>query len=141
MKSPITDCRLIFRQPRRIHLATLALATLVLGAPARAQSILLPEIVNFASQTPMEGSRVGAAVTVLSGERLREQGIPTVAEALRSVPGLAVTQTGSRGGLTTVSIRGADARNLLVMIDGIEVNQLGFPGFDFADLLTDDIER
>ena len=119
----------------------LGIAIAVSATPARSQSILLPEIVNYAGQTPLESSRVGASVTVVSGEKLREQGVPTVSEALRFVPGLAVTQSGNRGGLTTVSIRGADARNLMVLIDGIEVNQLGFPGYDFADLPTDDVER
>ncbi|MEA2934077.1 MAG: vitamin transporter [Variibacter sp.] len=117
------------------------LSTAGANTGAHAQSVALPEIVNFASQSPQEGSRVGAAHTVLSGETLREQGIQTVSEALRFVPGLAVSQSGGRGTLTTVSIRGSDARNVLVMIDGIEVNQLGFPGFDFADLMTDDVER
>src|SRR4051794_24892162 len=84
-------------QARRAALL-LGAAIVTLAAPAAAQSILLPEIVNYASQTPLEGSRVGAAVTVLSGEKLREQGIPTVSDALRFVPGLAVTQSGNRGG-------------------------------------------
>src|SRR2546423_4830709 len=103
----------------RLRRAALLLGIAIAAAatPARSQSILLPEIVNYAGQTPLESSRVGAAVTVVSGEKLREQGIATVSEALRFVPGLAVTQSGNRGGLTTVSIRGADARNLMVLID------------------------
>src|SRR5262245_2221832 len=110
------------------------------GGAASAQ-VVLPEIVNYANLIPTEAARVGSAVTVISGERLREQEIPTVADALRQVPGVIVAQTGTRGGLTTVMMRGMDARHLMVLIDGIEVNQLGFPGFDFADMLTEDIER
>ena len=86
-------------------------------------------------------TRVGAAVTVIRGDDLRERGVPTVADALRSVPGVTIAQSGGRGTLTTVMIRGSDPRHVMVIIDGIEVNQLGFPGFDFADLPTDDIER
>ncbi|HXL69382.1 MAG TPA: TonB-dependent receptor plug domain-containing protein, partial [Xanthobacteraceae bacterium] len=102
---------------------------------------MLPETVISANQYPMESSRVGAAATVISGEELRGKGIATVADALRSVAGLSVIQSGTRGSLTSVFMRGADPRNTLVLIDGIEVNQLGFPGFDFADLPVDDIER
>jgi vitamin B12 transporter len=120
---------------------TCGLAALLGGVlPALAQETL-PGIVVFADQAPTEAPRVGASVTVLAGEELRAKNIPTVADALRSVPGVSVAQSGGRGTLTTVSIRGSDARNVLVLIDGIEVNQLGFPGFDFADLPTDDIER
>lgn len=123
----------------RPHLAILAIPFLAL--PAFAQSTVLPETVIFANQYPMESSRVGAAATVLSGDELRGKGIATVADALRSVAGLSVIQSGTRGSLTNVFMRGADPRNTLVLIDGIEVNQLGFPGFDFADLPVDDIER
>jgi vitamin B12 transporter len=123
----------------RIHLAVLALPFLAL--PAFAQSTVLPETVISANQYPMESSRVGAAATVLSGEELRGKGIATVADALRSVAGLSVVGSGTRGSLTSVFMRGADPRNLLVLIDGIEVNQLGFPAFDFADLPVDDVER
>jgi vitamin B12 transporter len=123
----------------RPHLALLALPFLAL--PAFAQSTVLPETVISASQYPMESSRVGAAATVLSGEDLRGKGIATVADALRTVAGLAVVGSGTRASVTNVFMRGADPRNTLVLIDGIEVNQLGFPGFDFADMPVDDIER
>lgn len=111
------------------------------GHSARAQIITLPEIINTADLHPLQSDRVGAAVTVISGEKLREQEIPTVVDALRQVPGVVVAQSGGRGGLTTVMMRGMDARHVMVRIDGVEVNQLGFPGFDFADLPVEDIDR
>src|SRR5215468_9730625 len=111
------------------------------GAAASAQPVVLPEIVNYANLVPTDLSRVGSSVTVITGEYWLQQEIPTVADALRQVPGVVVAQSGGRGTLTTVMMRGMDARHLMVLIDGIEVNQLGFPGFDFADLLTEDIER
>lgn len=110
-------------------------------SPGTAQTIALPDVVISANQMPQQADRVGASVTVLQGDKLRADGIATVADALRYVPGVSITQSGSRGSLTNAFMRGADPRNTLVMIDGIEVNQLGFPGFDFADLPTDDIER
>jgi vitamin B12 transporter len=111
------------------------------SAPGLAQAIPLPELVINANLVPLEASKVGSAVTVITGEQLRQQEIPTLADALRYVPGLVVAQSGGRGTLTTVMMRGMDARHLMVLVDGIEVNQLGFPGFDFADFLTEDIER
>ena len=112
---------------RTTHLAILLSA--LLTTTALAQVSQLPETVISANQYPMEASRVGASATVLLGEQLRAKGIETVADALRQVPGVSVVQSGGRGSLTSVFIRGADPRNLLMLIDGIEVNQLGFPGF------------
>jgi len=110
-------------------------------ATARAQSVELPQIVVSAGQAPMEASRVGASVTVISGDELREKHIPTVAEALRSVPGVEVDQSGGRGTLTQVRIRGDEANHVLILIDGIEVNAVADANFDFADLTVDDVER
>src|SRR5439155_3161286 len=108
---------------------------------ARAQSVELPQIVVSAGQAPMEASRVGASVTVISGDELREKHIPTVAEALRSVPGVEVDQSGGRGTLTQVRIRGDEANHVLILIDGIEVNAVADANFDFADLTVDDVDR
>jgi vitamin B12 transporter len=117
----------------------LPLAALLASSIARADE--LPAIVVSADQIPMEASHVGASVTVLNGDELWAKNTPTVADALRSVPGVEVDQSGGRGAVTSVRIRGSESRQLMVLIDGIEVNQTGFPGFDFADLTTDNIER
>jgi len=110
-------------------------------ASVRAQTVELPQIVVSAGLAPMEASRVGASVTVISGEELRQKQIPTVAEALRSVPGVEVDQSGGRGTLTQVRIRGDEANHVLILIDGIEMNAVADANFDFADLTVDDVER
>lgn len=114
----------------------------VLASPAaRSQEIPIPEIVVSADQAPTQASKVGAAVTVVSGAELRGKGVTTVAEALRFVPGVQVDSSGGSGTVTQVRIRGAEANQLMVLIDGIEANSLGDGGFDFADFPVEDIER
>ena len=124
---------------RTAVLSSLTLALLTTTAAAQLQQ--LPAIVIYATQFPLDATRVGASVTVLSGDKLREDAIPTVADALRTVPGLTVNHTGTRGSLTEVRMRGAEANHVLVLIDGIEVNALANSGFDFADLSMADVER
>src|SRR5262245_64673080 len=96
-----------------------AVVAAVTGGAAAAQPTVLPEIVNYANLIPTEASRVGSAVTVITGEYLRQQEIPTVVDALRQVPGVIVAQSGGRGTLTTVLMRGMDARPVMVLIDGL----------------------
>ena len=43
-------------------------------------------------------------------------------DVLRRLPNLAVSQSGSFGGITQVRLRGSEANHTLVLIDGIEVN-------------------
>jgi vitamin B12 transporter len=122
---------------------TFALVT-ILALPASAgtaQVRYLPEIVISAHQFPVEATRVGSAVTVLEGDKLRAEDVPTLADALRTVPGLTLHQSGPRGTLTEVRMRGAEANQLLVLIDGIEVNALADGRFDFADFSVEEVDR
>jgi vitamin B12 transporter len=57
------------------------------------------------------------------------------------VPGLDVVQSGSRGNAASVFVRGADSDQVLVLIDGVEVNSTTAGSFDFAHLTTDNVER
>src|SRR5436190_5039895 len=140
MSTPSFRAKLRSRSARSGTLASSLIAALGV-ATARAQSVELPQIVVSAGQAPMEASRVGASVTVISGDELREKHIPTVAEALRSVPGAEVDQSGGRGAVTQVRIRGDEANHVLILIDGIEVNAVADSNFDFADLTVEDVDR
>jgi vitamin B12 transporter len=108
---------------------------------ARAQSVPLPEISVYANQEPTEVSKVGVAVTVLRGADLRAQGYNNLPDALRTVPGVEVSQSGGRGSITQVSIRGSQAKQVLVLIDGVQVNDLQDGAFDFADFALEGIDR
>ena len=89
-------------------------------------------------------SAISAAVTVLNRDYIESSHAGTAADLLREVPFLYLAQTGARGGLTTVTIRGGKPNFTLVMIDGIPVNDitniLG-GSFDFSSLATDGIEQ
>lgn len=56
----------------------------------------------------------------------------TAAEALRSVPGLYVSDHGGLGGLRTVSIRGGSAAQSLVLVDGFRWNSAQNGGADLG---------
>jgi len=120
-----------------------ALAGLTAAAsPALAQQpVEIPEIVIYANQFPTEASRVGASATVLIGETLRNQGFGTVAEALRTVPGVSVSQSGNPGALTQARIRGSESNHVLVLIDDVPVNDFANGDFNFADFSLEDVER
>ncbi|PYM60509.1 MAG: TonB-dependent receptor, partial [Candidatus Rokuibacteriota bacterium] len=98
-------------------------------------------VVVTATRVEESLEQIGASVTVIPEETIREQGYRTVDEALRTVPGLDVQRSGSPGKLTTVQIRGANPSQIQVLIDGIRVKSTTTGDFDFADLPVDQIER
>lgn len=89
----------------------------------------------------VEADKTGKAYTVITGKELEQKQIRYVADALRQVPGFAVSRTGSYGGLTQVRVRGAEANHLLVMIDGVEASETSGGEFDFGGLVVSDIDR
>jgi len=91
--------------------------------------------------TGVSSEKVGAAVTVITNQQLRDAQIQHAGEALRSLPGVHVSNAGGMSGVSQVRIRGAEGNHTLVLIDGIEANNTSTGEFDFSDLMTDDIER
>jgi vitamin B12 transporter len=92
-----------------------------------------------AAGIPLE--KVGSAVTVVTGEELRARQVRNAADALRSLPGVAVSRSGGPGSFTQVRIRGAEAPHTLVLIDGIEANTTADGEFDFSNLSAEELER
>jgi len=78
---------------------------------------------------------------VVTGQDLERQQVNNAHDALRSLPGVSVSQQGTPGSLTVVRIRGAESRHTLVVIDGVEVNSGTDGFFDFSNLSAADIER
>ena len=101
----------------------------------------LPPMFVTSTRTEVPLEQVTTSATVITAKDIQEQQAVTVLEALRTVPGLDVVQAGSRGTGTSVFIRGAEADQVLVLIDGVEVNSTTAGAFNFAHLTTENIER
>ena len=109
---------------------------------ANAQVTLLPELLVISpSLVPIEASKTGSSVTVMSGEEARASGFSQLSDVMRTFPGMHVSQSGARGSLTQFRVRGTEANHLLVMIDGVPANAVGDGEYNFADIALDDIER
>ena len=129
----------------RSHLVTLAAAAHAwLPGFAQAQqpsdTTRLHPIVVTATRVPVDRAAAPATVSVLRGDDLRARGLTTVADALATIPGLAVVRSGSFGATTALFSRGGESDYVKVLIDGVAANNPG-GAFDFASLTTDNIER
>lgn len=95
-----------------------------------------------AYRTPQSLGRAGSAVSVVDGDAIRLRQATNAADALRAVPGLAIARSGPVGAQTQLRMRGAEANQVLVLIDGVEANDLATDdSFSFEHLGAWDIER
>jgi vitamin B12 transporter len=94
-----------------------------------------------ATETPID--QVASSVTVITAKDIERDQRRTAPDALSTVPGLNVVQSGGPGGLTSVFTRGTNANHTKVLIDGIDVSDPSNPArvFDLGQLLTYDIQQ
>jgi len=82
-------------------------------------------------------------VYVITGEEMEAQGAKTVREALRFLPGILGDGTvGTEvNALSGQFIRGSNTGQVLILLDGRPINNLGGGGFDLSEFTTNNIER
>ncbi|MCB1691687.1 MAG: TonB-dependent receptor [Pseudomonadales bacterium] len=126
-----------------MHLVSkLAAASLLVGVCHSSFGREIETITVTASRTATPVDNVGSSITILDREDVKQSGSATLAGLLRNVPGFAMSQQGGLGTFAQARVRGAEANHVLVLIDGVEANDVAQGSeFNFAHLLTSGIER
>lgn len=108
--------------------------------PQKPASRLNPVVVTATrTETPLQETAV--SVTVIDEQEIQQRQAETVAELLRTVPGVDIVQNGSRGTTTSVFLRGSESDQTLVLIDGVEINSVTLGAADFSTMTTENIDR
>ena len=116
----------------------------LLGGPLMAQqpadTVRLKPVVVTADRLPRDPQRVTSSVVTLSDSELTAQGTRDLATALRTVPGMAVVESGSFGSQTSSFFRGGESDYTKVLLNGVPLNQPG-GAFNFAGWTIDNVDR
>ena len=129
---------------RRLLPILLAIPSVSLPLAAHAQSPEAPDVLTTtATRIPTPAALIPAGATTITRATIEERGYTTLAEALVSVPGLRIVQSGGPGGNASVFIRGTNSNHVLVLRDGIRINDPSDSGnaFNFGVDTLQDIER
>ena len=106
-------------------------------------SVSIEPITVYSERMELPIDQIGSTVTVISAQDLKNSRSQFVTDALRQVPGVFVRRNGGAGTATTVSLRGFQNEQTLIMIDGHEVmdsSQTSGP-FNFSTMPVANIER
>ncbi len=119
-------------------IGTILFVTVAEAADSRPQA---DEVVVTAARIEQPLSRVIGAAAVITREDIEGRQAHSVQELLRGATGVNVVNNGGLGKLTNVYVRGADAEQVLVLIDGVRVGSAtsGTTALEF--LPVDQIER
>jgi vitamin B12 transporter len=102
----------------------------------------LEHLVVTAALEPISIQDVSSSITIITREEIEQRQVKYLADLLRDVPGFAVSQAGGPGTLTQIRVRGAEANQLLVLMDGVRANDpASGDEFQFQYASTANIER
>jgi vitamin B12 transporter len=116
-------------------------------APAAADDTLsddaLSPVVVTATRIPTPPADIPAGVSVVDDSTMEVRGYNTLTDALAAIPGLQVVQSGGPGGNASVFIRGTNSDHVLVLLDGMPINDAADSSgaFNFGTDTLPDIER
>ncbi len=134
--------------PHRAALCVLALAFFIRPAAAEDSPLKTPrplqhEVVVTAARLETPLREVASAITVITRADLERTNRTSVLDALRDTIGLSVARNGGPGSSSSVLIRGANSEHVLVLLDGVPLNDPINPShsFDLAHMTLDGIER
>ena len=101
---------------------------------------LSENVVVTANVLPVELSQTPAPVDVVTRTEIDQRQTVLLPDLLATQPGIAITRTGTVGGLTTVFIDGGNSSFVKVLVDGTPVN---LPGgdVDFSNLTLDNVDK
>ncbi|POH81167.1 addiction module protein [Stutzerimonas stutzeri] len=122
----------------------LTLACLMASMAQAAPVTELNPTVVTASRSEHSVADAPASVSVITAEQIKARGASNLLEALRGIPGL--TLNGRQvGGRKTLSIRGAEDRHTLVLVDGRRISStddtIGHSDYQYGWVAMDQIER
>ncbi|HOZ00028.1 MAG TPA: TonB-dependent receptor, partial [Candidatus Aminicenantes bacterium] len=140
----------LYHHSRRVCLLIPAIAVLIGQAaaskdasPETTPSFLSHEIVVTAARLETPLIEIASAVTVITREDLERTRPASVLDALRDTPGLGLVRNGGPGAASSIFVRGANSEHVLVLLDGVPLNDPINPSrsFDLAHMTLDGVER
>lgn len=128
-----------------MHKALFAIAALSACSTVGASADSIETIVVTATRSEQPAEKTGASVSVISSDELKSQQIIALVDALRQTPGLMVNRNGGLGQPASISLRGAEAGQTVILIDGVRVNDPSTTDNSAAaalgDLLANNVDR
>lgn len=100
-----------------------------------------PEVLVTATRTPQAGADVLADHTVISSEDILRSGAASVIDLLQKQRGIEVVRNGGPGTASSVLIRGANANQSIVLVDGVRIGSSTTGAANWAALPLANIER
>ncbi|CAG9295532.1 TonB-dependent receptor domain-containing protein [Celerinatantimonas diazotrophica] len=99
------------------------------------------DMIVTANRMPQSINNVLAPFTVISAKQIEQMQVKSIADVLAMQPGVQIRRSGGRGTATSLSIRGSNSNQTLVLIDGVRAMNASAGSGSFNFLPTSMVER
>jgi vitamin B12 transporter len=99
------------------------------------------ELVVTPTRYPKPISQVAENITIVTSQEIEEMNAHTLTDVLNTIPGIQIDIRGGPGSAATAHIQGSEFRHVLVMIDGVTLNNLSDNFADISAIPVQNIER
>ena len=104
---------------------------------AAEETVMLPTVTVTATRTREDIAKTPSSVSVVTQKDIEAKRVDTVADALQLLPGVYKSQVGNGG----LQIRGFDSTNILVLLNGVPMNNTFNNGVDWEAIPVHTIDR
>lgn len=125
----------------QIGIVCAALCAAIAHAQPATTATLLDPIVVTAARSPQRLDQLIADVTVIGPDEIARAGAQSLAELLQRQPGVQIVANGGPGSTTGVFLRGANAGQTLVLVDGLRVSSSSAGTTPFEAIPLDQIDH
>ena len=94
-----------------------------------------------ATRTPISKNNVIADVTTITEEEIERAGSSSLTDLLQRQPGIEIYNSGGQGKVSSLHIRGSESDHVVVLIDGLRVNQVTSGLTAFENIPLSQIEK
>ncbi|WP_075631898.1 TonB-dependent receptor plug domain-containing protein [Novacetimonas hansenii] len=104
----------------------------------------IPELISVsAARRPTAVDDIGTSMTIITEKQIQIQQRRSLTDILTRQPGLNVVQTGGPGGASSIFMRGNNANEVKVRLDGMDINDgsSASGAFDAGQFVTDGMGR
>ena len=101
----------------------------------------LPNMVVTATRSDANKNELATATTVITREQIEKLQVRSLPELLKGTSGIDVVQSGGYGQPASIYMRGTNAGQILVLIDGIKAGSVTLGSTAFELIPVDQIER
>jgi vitamin B12 transporter len=128
----------MFIKPTKVALACAGIFATISTAPAQTN---LEPVVVIASGFEQPLSKVLPSASVITRSDLDRTQAKTLVEALQGEVGFEFGRNGGPGTVTSLFLRGADSKNIVVMIDGVRSQTDNLGSIQLTDIPLSSVER